>query len=439
MVYVRGNERDYNRWEQEFKITGWNYETALKYFKKSEANQQASFVAYESGRYHSANGLQKIDFMGNLSSFEEMVVAAAAEKGHPFVNDINADKLSGFTNLQATYFQGRRWSAAKSFLIPAKNRTNLRIIKNAFVTKILINEMNVAYGVKFKYNGKKMMAFSRKETILSAGAVMSPIVLMKSGVGPRKQLQKYKIPIKSDLTVGENLIDHLYTMVWFKLKPFEPPSPVSNIDSIYNLAVHNSGALVSAGVLSGFINVANDSIYPDTQILSHYYRQGDSGLKQYLDLYQFKDNFKKKLLQEQKQHDIVGFTVVLLLPKSRGYIRLNGTSSCNKPIIKPKYLSHSNDMEVMLKAVKHKLSFEKTAAYRERQVEFIWMPIEECDRFPFKSDDYLKCYIKYNTATTYHPLGTSKMGNFDSDDTAVVDSFLRVRNIKSLRQIDAGM
>lgn len=410
----------------------------MKYFKRSEGNQQSEFVAYKNGRYHSATGLQKIDLMGNLSSIEQLVLNAAAEKGYPFIQDINSDKLTGYTNLQGTYFNGRRWSAAKSFLIPAKNRKNLHIIKNAFVTKILINKTNEAYAVKFKYKGKMMKAFCRKEIILSAGSIMSPVLLMKSGIGPRKQLEKYRIEVKSDLPVGRNLIDHLYTMIWFKFKASESYSPLNNFDSIYNLAVHNSGSLVSAGALSGFINVANNSIYPDTQVLVHYYRQADPSLQQYLDLYQFKNNFKEKLLNEQKQNDIVGIVVVNLHPKSRGYIRLNGTSPYNKPIIKPKYFSQADDMKIMLQAMKDQVSFENTKAYRENHGEFIRIPIEECDQFTFKSDDYFKCYIKYSTASTYHPLGSSKMGNF-SDSKAVVDPFLRVRNIKGLRQIDAGV
>lgn len=125
MAYVRGNKYDYDRWETEFGASGWNYDTALKYAKQFEGNQQPSFVQYENGRYHSANGPQNIDFLGNLSSFEQSLLQAATENGHSFIEDINADKYIGYTNLQAFYFDGRRQSAAKSYLNPAKNRPNL--------------------------------------------------------------------------------------------------------------------------------------------------------------------------------------------------------------------------------------------------------------------------------------------------------------------------
>lgn len=437
MVYVRGNDRDYDRWEQEFGIPGWNYETALKYFKKSEGNQQPSFVQYDDGRYHSACGPQKIDLLGSLTPFQEMLIEAANEKGIPTIDDINADKLTGYVNLQGTYFQGRRWSAAKSFLIPAKDRPNLDVIKHAFVKKILINEKNQAYGVKFDYKGITMKAYCRKEVVLSAGAVMSPVILMHSGIGPRCELKKYKISVKSDLPVGKNLIDHLYTLVWLKFNPSQT-SPLDSLDSTYNLAIHNSGSLASAAQPSGFINTFNNSIYPDIQTLIHYYPAKSPDLRSYLDQYAYNDNFKSKLIAENENHDIVGFIVADVQPKSRGYIKLGGSSPCDRPKIRPKYLSHPEDMNTMLQGVKQQLSFLDTEAYQANGGEFIWIPIEECDRFPFKSDDYLKCYIAYSSGTTYHPLGTSKMGS-DSDPTAVVDQFLRVRGIDGLRQIDAGM
>lgn len=143
------------------------------------------------------------------------------------------------------------------------------------------------------------------------------------------------------------------------------------------------------------------------------------------------------LLKINKNHDIGNFQVILPLPKSRGFIKLNGTSPYNKPIIRPRYFSNEEDMDTMLRGVKQQLSLLETNAFRKIGAELIWIPIEECDRFPFQSDDYLRCYIKYFTQTTYHPLGTSKMGS-DSDATAVVDPFLRVKNVVGLRQIDAG-
>lgn len=438
MAYVRGNQRDYDRWENEFGIPGWNFETALKYFKRSEGNQYLPFVQYENGRYHNAIGPQKVDFYGNLSSFQEVLVQAAIENGIPFIDDINADKTTGYVRAQGTQFQGHRWSTAKSYLIPAMGRPNLRVIKHAFVKKILINKKHKAYGVKFDYKGMKMKAFSRKEVILSAGAIMSPVILMNSGIGPRKQLDKYEISVKSDLPVGQNLRDHIHTVIWFRFNATEA-SPSAVLDNTYNLAVHNSGPFASFGFLLGFINTLNNSIYPDVEILPlNYYLPNSPDLKPFLSRSAYKRNFRKKLLEENEEHAVATVIVSVLQPKSSGYIKLNGTSPYSKPVIRPKYFSNSEDMDVMLRGVKQQISFVDTNAYRSHGGEFIRFPIKECDRFPFRSDDYLKCYIEHLTATDYHPSCTSKMGS-NSDKSAVVDPFLRVRNIDGLRQIDAGV
>lgn len=135
LAYVRGSQRDYDRWEYEFGIPGWNYETALKYFKRSEGNQRSSLVSNRNGYYHNANGPQKVDLIGKFSPFQKMLLEAAAEKGFPLIEDINTNITTGYVNLQSTIFEGRRWSAAKSYSNPAKDRPNLHVIKYAFVTK----------------------------------------------------------------------------------------------------------------------------------------------------------------------------------------------------------------------------------------------------------------------------------------------------------------
>lgn len=166
-------------------------------------------MSYDNGRYHSASGPMKIDFFGNLIDTDKIFIDAALENGLTFIDDINADKTNGYLNLQGNTLNGRRQSTAKAFLIPAKNRPNLHVIKHALVKRILINNRNRAYGVKFTYKGKTMKAFARKEVILSAGTIMSPMLLMLSGAGPQEELQKHKIPPKAVLTgVGKNLYDH---------------------------------------------------------------------------------------------------------------------------------------------------------------------------------------------------------------------------------------
>lgn len=436
MIYVRGNKRDYDHWV-EMGNSNWNYAKNLKYFKKSEANQNASLVQYRNGYYHSAKGLLKVSNYGLPSPFTSIFSNAGMERGYEFIYDINADKTLGYLNQQGTIYHGRRQSTAKAFLITAANRSNLHIIKNAFVEQILIDDNKRAYGVKFKYNGTtKMRAYARREVILSAGAIMSPVLLMLSGIGPKHHLLQNGIPVKSDLAVGKNLMDHPYTIIFFKFPGTTTPP---NLDDAYNFFVHNTGPLTSVGIaqLNAFINVKNDSIYPDCQLQFFYYTVNATNLVNYIALRRFKKNIADTLLSINKDHNIGAILVTLLQPKSRGRIFLKGTCAHNKPLITPNYYSDKEDLNAMIRAIKNQILNLNTKSYRENGAELVRMPLDECDQHKYLSDDYWQCYISYFTGTLYHPCGTSKMGPI-TDPDSVVDQRLRVRHIRSLRQIDAG-
>lgn len=436
MVYLRGNRFDYERWVQAGN-TGWDYASNLPYFKKSEGNVQRAFVEYKNGFYHNDSGPLKVDIFGNLTTMDEMFIDAGSEFGIPYINDMNADQTIGFVNLQGNLYQGRRVSSAKAFLIPAKNRKNLNIIKHALVEKILINKTTKrAYGVKFRIGKHKLKVFARKEVILSAGSVMSPVLLMLSGIGPAKHLTKHKIPIKADLPVGRHLIDHIYAAIWFKFNP-TATSPSAKLDSIYNFAIHNTGSLVSTSQITAIFST-NGSIVPDVQIVFHPFTQNSPDLASYSDSLPYKQSIKSQLLEANKKFDLVSIDIVLLHPKSSGRIKLNGTCICNKPNIYPKYYTQRDDMEILLKATKEQLAWIETQSYQENGGEFLKLAIKECDQFTYLSDAYLECYIQYFSTSTFHPAGTSKMGP-QSDPSTVVDPQLKVHGVNGLRQIDAGV
>lgn len=443
MLYVRGCDRDFDEWAARGN-KGWCFDDVLPFFKKSEANKNPSLVKYKNGMYHSDDGCMNVSAFGEISPFANVFYEAGMERGHPFIDDINADKHCGFVNLQGTVFDGRRQSTAKAFLIPSMNRINFDIIKNAFVTKILINDRNRAYGVQFDLNGKSYEAYANIEVILSAGAVMSPVILMQSGIGPKRHLFENKIPCKIDLAgVGNNLYDHIYSMLFFEFDPTPTPSTIQ-LDNIYNLAVHNTGPLTSAGIsqLALFANTeqctANKFCYPNIEILYFWFTQNAPNLQAYVNLRQFKSEIANTLLEKTKTRNIGALLISVLLPKSSGQIRLNGTSPYNKPIIDPKYFSHRDDMNTMIDALKDQASYVNTKSYRNNGGKLIRFPLEECDKFKYMSDKYLECYVKIFAATEYHPVGTCKMGP-KTDGAAVVNSELKVHKVDRLRVIDASM
>lgn len=251
MIYLRGNDRDYDQWEQLGNPT-WNWHNALKYFKKSERNRNKKFVRYEHGKYHSARGKLVVDHNGGPDPFGKVLIAAGKDLGYDYVKDPNAGEWIGFSYAQVTLHNGRRQSTAKNFLISASKRPNLHIIKHALVTKIEI-ENNEAVGVRFTYNDTyNFVARNRKDVILSAGSLSSAHLLLLSGVGPRQHLQDFDIPVKRDLPVGENLQCHVAVPLFFAIRPEHNVTAEDlqqqQLDSIYQLSIHNRGPLTGIGL-----------------------------------------------------------------------------------------------------------------------------------------------------------------------------------------------
>lgn len=436
MLYVRGNVNDYDNWSS-LGNKGWDFESVLPYFKKSEFNHFPQFVYEDNGRYHNDSGPLNIDFYGD-SPFAKVFIDAGMEDGYRFINDINANDHIGYTKVQGTCYQGRRQSTAKAFLATAKNRKNLHVVKYGLVENILLDKHNRAYGIEYKREGKTIKAYAKREVILSAGAIMSPIIMMLSGIGPKEHLKEHKIPVRYDSPVGKHLIDHLYTLIFFEFDP--TPTNVNANDNTYNLAVHNSGPLTSVGIspLCAFINTDKSAKFPNIQLMYFWYTQNSPNLPAYIKTRLLNYAISKKLTDINQKRDIGAILVTMLHPNSTGYIKLNSSSICDKPIIKPRYFSEKGDYDIMINALRHQISYTSSKSYSGKNGKFIRLPLPECDVHEFDSEHYWKCYILYMGATLYHPVGTCKMGPH-TDPESVVDNRLKVRGVEGLRVIDASM
>lgn len=440
MQYLRGHKDNFNKWS-ELGNPGWDYESVLKYFKKSESNNYKPYVEYQNGKYHSDAGPSKIDFYpGPPKPFEDVYLNALKEIGIDTIFDINGDKDVGATNNQGNIYNGRRESTAKAFLAPVKDRKNLHIMYYAEVEKILIDENNRATGVHFTYKGeRKMQASAKKEVILSAGSHMSPKVLMLSGVGPKDELKNLGIPVKSDLPVGQNYIDHLILRLFVSFAPTPQAPPANQLDDLYNLLMHNIGSLTTkplSATMTGFLNSLNKTENPDFQ-LHFYYNPVNSNFAS-SGYTAYNEEMRNYLTEKTKTLDIGYVEVNLVQPKSRGYIKLNSTSVADKPIIRPKYLTDDEDILAITRAIKRILGLLDTKTFKAKDAKLLKIPLPPCDGFEYMSDEYWRCYIGQIGYPPSHTVGTSKMGP-DSDPDAVVDSRLRVRGITGLRQIDGGM
>lgn len=434
MLYVRGNRRDYDTWEK-CGNSGWGYDEVLKYFEKSEENQITSEEEHDSrlktGRYNS------------IESLKTILLDAAFELGYNEEIDINVDgKHIGFTNAQGTVFKGERQSTARAFLAPIKDRKNLHIIKHAPVSELIINE-NKVEGIRYEMNGKMMEAKSKREVILSAGAIGSPKILMLSGIGRACDLTKLNIPVIKDLPVGQNLQDHVISMLTFQFHEQNAKDHRAGevVDSLFSYLMHRDGIFSGTGVTDflGFVNTVNKTdIYPDIQY--HFIEQPKRMIGS-RDLFQnlgFNDNFIAQFLEANEKAEVLEVAVTLLNPESRGTVKLRSRNPNDVPIIDAGYLNVKSDVDALIRGIKEFLQFGDTKSFESHEGKLYRFKIDECDHLEYSSDDYWKCFLKYFSTTLYHPVGTCKMGP-PTDKRAVVDPRLRVYGMKGLRVVDASI
>lgn len=442
MVYIRGNDRDYDNWEK-LGNPGWGWRDVLHYFKKSEGLRVQDIVDVDGGKFHNTAGPLKIDSFHNTEPFHKVVFDASGELGYKFISDINGDEFVGITSAPGTLDGNRRSTSAKSFLIPAKNRPNLHIVKNAHVTKVLINDQKEASGIEFVINSRKFAVNSKKEVILSAGSVNTPQILMLSGIGPREHLTQLKIPTIVDLPVGKHLEDHVDALLVLAVNKGNstPTSPTGFMDTLYKYTRNKIGQSGYGIDVAGFFNTLNRTgRYPDIEVIYVYFRQGENVLfpKYIEEMLGLDDHFVSIIRDANQKSDIAIVLHILLNPKSLGKIELRSADPFDAPRIHANYLSNEKDVKTLIRGIRLTQEFMKTKVFRDHNIEAVPLLISECAQFTKDSDEYYECYVRYMSNTLYHPTGTAKMGP-DSDGGAVVNSRLCVKGVKNLRVADASI
>lgn len=440
VVYMRGNKGDYDGWAAMGNPT-WNFDNVLEYFKKSEHNANSTYVNYQNGKWHSDRGEMMVGHYHQTEEIRSAFIDAAKEFGYDYVHDLNSDIYLGYTNAQGTLRNGMRESTAKAFLVPAKNRKNLHIINYAHVTKVLVDSSNTAIGVEFTYkNQHKFVAKAKKETILSAGAVSSPQLLMLSGIGPKKHLKKLGIEVKKDLRVGKNLQDHLIVPIVFQFHKSTamPDAPTAILDDLYNFAIHRKGKLSGIGTINlvGMVNTQNHTGYPDIELQHFNQAKQSQMLKTLLYAMDYEEEVIKPILQANEEGETNMVYVELLRPKSTGEILLRSKDPKDAPIIRANYLAEKEDVQTLLRGIRYQVDFEKTETFKKHEGKLVRIPFKDCDKHEYMSDDYWICYMSHMATTVYHPVGTAFMSDTHKD--AVLDSKLRVKGVKRLRVIDAS-
>ncbi|KAL9698499.1 hypothetical protein quinque_001940 [Culex quinquefasciatus] len=444
MIYVRGNSRDYDRWEELGNPT-WSWKDVLPYFKKSEDNG-AYHIQEEKGAFHGIGGPLKVNTFMSNDMTKLIVVEAAAELGLIEIMDVNSDEFTGYCVVQGTIKDGKRYSTAKAFLNPAKDRKNLHIIKHAHVTKINI-EAGVARGVTFDIGdhiGKDIVAKTKKEVVLSAGALNTPQILKLSGVGPKEELGKFDIPVVLDSPfVGENLQDHVIVPVVLSFHKSRPITVKVDelMDSIYSYFRYGMGPIGSIGStdLVGFVNTQSQAArFPDIQYHHFVYKAKTPDFATILGKFEMEDYINAQLIKLNNEAEILIVFVTLLNPKSHGNIKLRSANPYDPPVINANYLEDHRDVATLIRGIRYFRRMLTTQNFKDHEMEEFKISIPECDKLDFESDSYWECYVRYMSTTIYHPVGTAKMGPAE-DPSAVLDSTLKLRGVDGLRVVDASI
>lgn len=409
MIYIRGHARDYDNWRQQG-LEGWSFADVLPYFKRAENNENGG------DDFHGGAGPLNVSNGRSKNPLFPAFIKAGEEAGYPITKDFNGYAQEGFGPYQFTIKEGKRWSAASAYLRPVLDRPNLKIESNALVSRVLF-EGNRAIGVEFVQKGKNVQARADREVILSGGAVNSPQTLLLSGIGPAETLRKFGLPVIADLKgVGQNLQDHLDCSIQYEsTKPITLHSaqqPLNMLKIGLQYMLFGTGLATSQGLESGaFLKSRPDLETPDLQY-----------------------HFIAALMFDhtRRKADRHGFMahVCQLRPQSTGYISIKSANPSDAPLIQPNYLATEEDRRALREGVKKARDIFAQRAFDDYRGPEL-MPGANV-----RSDAQIDEFIRQNSETIYHPIGTAKMG---VDDMAVVDGQLRVRGVEGLRVVDASV
>ncbi|CAG5124865.1 unnamed protein product, partial [Candidula unifasciata] len=387
--------------------------------------------------YHGKGGPLTVDSV-NIIPLSDKLIDAGREAGYPLNEDYNGRTLEGICRLQSTTINGERMATGRAFIHPVLDRTNLDVALRAHVTKIIIDN-KTAVGVEVIKDSKRYIVNARREIILSAGAVGSPQILMLSGVGPRKHLQSLQIPIVADLPVGQNLQDHLYFEVGVRIKEplTTPPSEAITWRTKLQYALFRTGplSLALASEILAFRSTTNktrEKDWPDVQLL--FSESKPSNMRA-----DYSEKTKAELVDRNRGD--YGFTClpVGLRPESRGNITLRSVNPFDYPIIQANYLDKQADIDTLIRGIQECQKIVATKPMQDIGAEFTEKGTESaCSQYMFNTHEYWECLVNYRPLSVHHPVGTCKMGP-KGDNTAVVDSELRVHGISGLRVVDASI
>lgn len=404
LISFRPFKQDMDRW-QRLGCKGWDFDMMMRMADKLK------------------NTIQPIHEKHRNHVVKDWVQACSKALGIPLIEDFNKTiKETGRISTGAGFFSiaynpdnWHRSSASVAYIHPIlegkEDRPNLTVLTEAWVSKVHVkNDAAVGVDVTLK-SGEKMLLKPRKELILCAGAVDTPRLMLHSGLGPRAQLESLNIPVVKDIPgVGENLTDHPETIIMWKLKDRLPENKTV-MDSDAGIFMRREPE-----------NAAGDD--------------GDA-MDLMMHCYQIPFTVNTERLGYPTIPDGFAFCMTPNIPRSRsrGRVYLTSADPAVKPALDFRYFTDPEgyDAATLVAGIRAARKVAQQSPFKERLLE------EVAPGPAVQSDEDISHYARKVAHTVYHPAGTSRMGDVEKDPLAVVDPKLRVRGIKGLRIVDAGV
>ena len=411
MVYVRGNPEDYDYWE-ESGAKGWSFSNVLPYFKRMENSLHGQTEwRGKKGPLHITRGKRE-------NPLHDALIKATNEAGYSFTDDYNGYKQEGFGAGEMTVWEGKRWSSSNAYLKNAINKKNVFIFNNALVDRIIFSGLN-AVGVTFYRNNKQETFKINKEIICCAGSIGSPLILQRSGIGPKKLLYSHNIEVIADRKgVGENLQDHLE--IYFQLMASQPVTLFKHLNIISKTFIGLQWLLFKNGIGAtnhfetlGFIRSKAGISYPDIQF-------------HFLPIAMNYDGTSPFNAHGFQLH------VGPMRSNSRGYVKIKGKNPNLNPEIVFNYMSCDEDWEDFRNCIR----LTREIINQPSLLKFISKEIRPGDKV--NSDDEIDSFIRENVESAYHPCGTMRMGD-KNHPMSVVDHECKVIGVKNIRIADSSI
>ena len=410
MLYIRGQQADYDGW-RDLDCPGWEWQDVLPVFRRLERNERLADA------FHGTGGPLPVSDARYRHPLSLAYVRAAQEAGYRYNDDFNGERQEGVGFYQTTTSGGERQSASKVFLRPLKNNPNLTVITDALVSG-LVMENGAASGLHYvTADGRTVTVMAREETILAAGALGTPKIMMLSGLGPAAHLTEQGIAVIRDMpSVGRDYQDHvavpIYALTREAVSLLGEDRGLRALRHGLEYLMFRRGLLTSNVVESGgFFDTDGDG-RPDIQ-------------------FHVLPVMVESAVHGSVQRHGMELNPCVLRPKSRGSVTLRSADPKAPIRFTTGFLSHPDDLERLVAGVKIAHHILRQPALQEVVKAELAPSADEKI-----SDDAIVAHILQHAKTVYHPSGTCRMGN---DAAAVVDPALRVRGVPRLRICDASV